>query len=236
MKAFIRPRVRVHRLGIGRAAVLAMIFIADAVALHGQTMTDPGFENYSVTNGGFVQPASGPWLFGNDAGVVEPPAPNSSTAPLNTWSATFAPVEGLQYASTYAGADTLRQLVSFSAAGDYQLSVFAAAPNGTLTIPSLGTFTLESGEFTFTLGNAAIGSVHPVPAGTSWSLFTADITIPAPGNYLLGIRNTLSAPYFINYDAFAIEPVPEPSAIALLLVGALGAAFCWSRRKKRLFG
>jgi len=31
---------------------------------------------------------------------VEPPAPNSSTGSLNTWSPTLAPVEGQQYSST----------------------------------------------------------------------------------------------------------------------------------------
>jgi hypothetical protein len=220
-----------------RSAVVAPTTLLAGIAacalnLHGQVFTDPGFENYSVASGGFVQPASGPWLFGNDAGVVEPPAPNSSTGPLNTWSATFAPVAGLQYASTYAGSDTLRQLVSFSAAGDYRLSVYAAAPTGVLTIPAVGTLTLGGGEFTFTLGNAAIGSLHPVTAGTSWGLFTADFTIAAPGAYQLGIRNTLPAPYFINYDAFTLQPVPEPSTMALALVGALGVAVCWRRRIK----
>src|SRR5580765_4365267 len=132
---------------------------------HAQVFTDPGFESYTVSPGGFIQPASGAWLFGNDAGVVEPPAPNSSTGPGNTWSATFASFEGLQYASTYAGADTIRQTVAFGAAGDYRLCVYAAAPNGSLTIPSVGTLTLGSGEFTFTLGTAAIGGLHDVPAG-----------------------------------------------------------------------
>jgi len=186
-----------------------------------------------VNPGGFIQPASGVWLFGNDAGVVEPPAPNSSTGPLNTWSATFSPVDGQQYASTYAGSDTIRQSVTFGAAGDYRLSVYAAVPNGAVTIPSVGTFALGSGEFTFTLANAAIGNLHTVPAGSGWSLFTADFTIGAPGDYQLGVRNTASAPYFINYDAFAIEPVPEPSPVALGLLGAVCVAIRATRRKSR---
>jgi hypothetical protein len=171
-------------------------------------------------------------MFSNDAGVVEPPAPNSSTRPLNTWSATFAPVDGQQYASTYAGGDILRQLVSFSAAGDYRLSVYAAAPNGTLTIPSAGTFTLGNGEFAFTLDNVAIGTVQVVPVGSSWGLFSADFTVPAPGDYRLGIRNTLAAPYFINYDGFAIQPVPEPSTMALGFLGVLCALATWRRPKE----
>jgi hypothetical protein len=214
--------------------ITAIAFVLSFVAtLHGQVFTDPGFESYAVNPGGFVQPTSGAWLFGNDAGVVEPPAPNSSTGPGDTWSATFAPIDGQQYASTYAGVDTIRQVVAFGAAGNYRLSAYAAAPNGSLTIPSVGTFTLGSGEFTFTLANASIGSLHTVPAGAGWSLFTADLTIATPGNYELGVRNTMAATYFINYDAFAIQPVPEPSTVALGLLGALGFAI---RGRKRVGG
>ena len=209
-------------------AVVAII-AGWSVALYGQQFTDPGFETYAVNPGGFLQPTSGSWLFSNDGGVVEPPAPNSSTGPLNTWSATFAPVEGQQYASTYAAGDTIRQSVAFNAAGDYRISVFAVAPTGTVTIPSVGTFALGDGEFTLTLGGAAIGSLHTVPAGANWSLFSADFNIATPGNYQLGVRNTVPSPYFINYDAFALQPVPEPSTIALGLLGALGAVICWKR-------
>jgi len=210
--------------------ILHAAILVHCLPVPAQVLTDPSFENYAVTNGGFVQPATGPWVFGNDAGVVEPPAPNSSTGPLNTWSALFAPVDGQQYVSTYAGADTLRQLVSFGAAGDYRLSVFAAAPSGTLAIPGVGMFALGSGEFTFTLGNTAIGSVHLVPVGNSWGVYTAEFNIPAPGSYQLGIRNTLAASYFINYDAFAIQPVPEPASVALVLLGVLGLSLRGKRR------
>jgi hypothetical protein len=206
--------------------------IASSVSIgHGQIFTDPGFETYALSAGGFVQPSSGAWLFSNDAGVVEPFSPNSSTGPLHTWSATFAPVEGLQYASTYGGADTLRQTVSFSAAGDYRLSVYAAAPSGSVTIPAVGTFTLVNGEFGLTLANVVIGSTHTVAAGSDWSLFTADLTVASPGNYQLGIRNTLVASYFINYDAFAIQQVPEPATVALGLLGGLAVALCRRRRE-----
>src|SRR4051812_47903330 len=205
-----------------RIAARVVVVIGCITTLHGQVFTDPSFESYAVSPGGFVKPASGAWLFGNDAGVVEPPAPNSSTGALDTWSATFAPVDGQQYTSTYAGADTIRQTVAFSAAGDYRLSAYAAAPNGSLTIPGVGTYALGAGEFTFTLANATIGSLHTVPAGSGWSLFTADFTVSAPGSYQLGVKNTAAATYFINYDNFAIQPVPEPSTIALGFLSAAG--------------
>lgn len=213
--------------------VLAFGLTGGLGRLHGQSFLDPGFESYDVSSGGFTHPVAGAWLFGNDAGVVEPPSPNSSTGPLNTWSATFAPMEGQQYASTYAGADTIRQLLSFSAAGDYRLSVYAAAPSGTVTIPSVGTFTLGNGEFTFTLGAAAIGSLHSVTAGSTWSLFTVDFTIAAPGSYQLGVRNTAASPYFINYDAFALQPVPEPPVMALGVLGAVCLAAVFGRKARR---
>jgi hypothetical protein len=203
---------------------MVALVVSGVNLLNGQTFVDPGFENYAVSPGGFIQPTSGPWVFANDAGVVEPFAPNSSTGPGNTWSATFSPVQGEQYASTYAAIDSLQQSVTFGAAGDYRLSVNAAAPAGSVTIPPAGTFQLGDGTFTFTLGNTAIGTLHTVTAGSDWNLFTADFTIATPGSYTLGVRNTAASPYFINYDAFAVQPVPEPSTVALGLLGALGLA------------
>jgi len=216
---------------------MTIFFAATVGMLYGEDFTDPGFENYLLSSGGFVQPTSGPWLFSNDAGVVEPFAPNSSTGPLHTWSATFPAAQGQQYASTYAGIDRLRQAVSFAAAGDYRISVYAAAPSGSLTIPSVGTWPLEDGEFTFILGAADIGSLHTVPKGSSWNSYSAMFTIPSPGNYTLGVRNTQTTPYFINYDGFAIQSVPEPATAALLVAGAIGLAAGWhalTTRKRRV--
>ena len=210
---------------------MVAVLASRVTVLIGQTFSDPGFESYDVSAGGFVRPGSGAWLFGNDAGVVEPPAPNTSTGPLNTWSATFDPVDGQQYACTYAALDTIRQWVTFDTAGDYRLSVFAAAPDGSVSIPTVGTVTLGDGGFTFTLGNLAIGTEHLVAAGTGFGLFTADLVVSAPGDLLLGVRNTVAAPYFINYDAFSIQAVPEPSVIALGLIGALGAGLIGLRRR-----
>jgi MYXO-CTERM domain-containing protein len=71
-------------------------------------------------------------------------------------------------------------------------------------------------------------------AGASWSPFAADFTVNSAGSYLLGIRNSsLSSPYFINYEAFSIQPIPEPSTLALGLLGLLGAGLiqrCCRRR------
>src|SRR6185295_16762179 len=174
--------IRLARIFLRHVAIVqgVVLFFGGAAGLRAQSLSDPGFEGYNVSSGNFLQPSSGAWLFNNDAGVVEPPAPNSSTGPLNTWSATFAPVEGQQYASTYAGGDSIRQLLSFSAAGDYRLSVYAAAPSGSVTIPSVGSFALGNGEFTFTLGASAIGSPQTVVAGSTWSLFTVDFSIATP--------------------------------------------------------
>ena len=214
-----------------------MAVIASSASLaQAQVLSDPGFESYAVTSGGFVQPVSGPWVFANDAGVVEPFAPNSSTALLHTWSAMLAPVEGQQYASTYASLDSLSQVVSFAAAGDYRISVYAAAPSGSLTIPSVGTFTLESGEFTFLFSNTPIGSLHPVPDGSSWSVFSANFNVPTPGAYEVGVRNTRAAPYFINYDAFAVESVPEPTVLQLSLALGVGGVLVRVFQRQRKWG
>jgi len=219
-----------------RPVVAVICFFATAVGvLHGAAFTDPGFENYTVGAGGFLKPTSGPWVFTNDAGVVEPYSPNSSTGTLNTWSATFSAMEGQQYASTYAGGDSIHQTVSFSTAGNYMISVYAAAPNGSLTIPSVGTLPLGDGEFTFALANSDIGSLHTVSAGSSWALYSAVFSIGSPGSYALGVQNTAIAPYFINYDSFSIQSVPEPSTIVLLVTGLASASFlfmAWRRRKQ----
>lgn len=199
----------------------AVCFLAFTPHSFGQVLTDPGFESYAVSAGQFVRPAAGAWSFVNDAGVVEPFAGNSSTGTLNTWSATLPAYEGAQYASTYASLDSIRQTVVFSSAGDYEISVFAASPAGSLTIPGVGNSTLVDGEFTFALGNAAVGATHVVDAGGAWERYSATLSIPAAGNYQLGIRNTLAAAYFINYDAFSIRSVPEPSTLGLGVVAVL---------------
>lgn len=198
------------------AIVTVLVFTGRDVC--GQALTDPGFESYAVSSGGFVKPSSGPWLFNNDAGVVEPISPNSSLGSLNTWSATFAAPEGEQYASTYAGADFIKQMVSFGTAGNFTISVYAAAPDGTVTFPSQAPKVLEDGQFDFTLQGSAVGSVQTVPKGSNWNLYTATFNIVSPGTYEVGILNTKSAPYFINYDAFAIQPVPEPATLRLVLI------------------
>ena len=127
---FVRRRPLLCNRSTWARIAMAALVVSGVNLLNGQTFLDPGFENYTVSPGGFVQPTSGPWLFANDAGVVEPFAPNSSTGPGNTWSATFSPMQGAQYASTYAAIDTLQQSVTFDAAGNYRLSVNAAAPDG----------------------------------------------------------------------------------------------------------
>jgi hypothetical protein len=216
-----------------------MVTICWAVIHHcgtaqAQALTDAGFENYAVNSGEFLKPANGPWSFTNDAGVVEPFAPNSSTGTLNTWSATLSAFEGQQYASTYAGGDSIRQGVTFPSAGQYAISVYAAAPSGTVTIPGVGTLNLTSGAFTFTLAGVNIGSLHTLLPGTGWSLFSDTFSIDKPGIYQLGIDNTVVAPYFINYDAFAIVAVPEPPSLELAVLGVLSAALLRTRNYRGL--
>src|SRR4051812_8702378 len=213
-------KFRLRCYGISFATFSALTSPLCLSHANAQSLTDPGLESYSVASGSFTRPSSGPWVFGNDASVVEPFAPNSSTGALSTWSATFSPLEGLQYACTYAGADTLRQTASFSTAGTYTLSVYAASPSGSVTIPTVGTFTLEDGEFDFTLAGVAFGGTQTVHTNSSWSLYQADFVIGKPGSYVLGIQNTKTAPYFINYDSFQIQPVPEP-AVTMLVFGGI---------------
>ena len=127
-----------------------------------QVLVDPGFESYAVSSGGFLKPTSGAWAFRNDAGVVEPFSPPTSTAVLNTWSATFAPYEGEQYASAYAGSDWFDQEVFFPAPGQYLLSVYAASPGGTVIING-GTQQLVAGDFRFAVGGGVTGPTFTPP-------------------------------------------------------------------------
>ncbi len=206
------------------------VLAASCGTLRAGILTDPGFEDYAVAGGGFVKPTSGPWTFTNDAGVVEPYSPNSSIGSLNTWSATLAAHGGQQYASTYAGSDHLRQVVSLSA-GRYTISVYAAAPTGTVTIPSVATLDLVDGQFSFILDNTSIGQAHTVAEGSDWALYSAVLAVGASGSHEVGVRNTQTAPYFINYDDFAITAVPEPSTLVLAALGLLGVAAAWWWRK-----
>ncbi len=210
--------------------VSSVLWLALSGTAQGQTLLDPGFESYSVAAGGFVKPTTGPWIFANDAGVVEPFSPPSSTGSLNTWSATFAAIEGAQYASTYGSFDTLEQSVTFAMPGDYLISLYAAAPSGTVTVPPLPPITLGDGAFRFTLDGVSIGGAYTVQTDVGWTLYTQAFTIAAPGSHTVGVRNSLTAAYFINYDGFAIVPEPATGLLVLLSLG-LGLARRSSARR-----
>ena len=109
----------------------------------------------------------------------------------------------------------------------------AAAPSGSLTIPSVGTITLEEGQFTFLFKNAPVGELHTIPAGSSWNLFMAEFTVASPGDYEVGVRNTRVGPDFINYDAFVVEAVPEPTLPQLSLALGVAAVLMTLRRRRR---
>ncbi len=203
-------------------------FALAGVANGGIVVLDPGFESTPVSPGGFVTPMTGPWLFTNDAGVVRPYAPPSSTGVLNTWSATFDAIEGEQYASTYAGSDTIDQGITFSTAGDYLISVYAAAPEGSVIIhPGDDPLTLLTGGFRFILDGVQFGDTNIIDPGTDWTTFSAPFSVDA-GQHRLGIRNTVTAPYFINYDGFSIVPEPATGLLAWLGLGAVA-----SRRRRK---
>ncbi len=194
-----------------------------------QVVADPGFESYSLAAGDYLIPSSGPWLFNNNAGVVKPFSPPTSTAPLNTWSGTFAAFEGAQYASAYAGADWFDQSVSFPAPGDYLLSVYAASPGGTVVLNG-GTHQLTTGDFRFAVGGVVRGPTFTPLLDSDWARYSTVVSIPAAGSRLVGFHTTKTDSYFINFDAFSVTPVPEPSGMALVCcVAAAGLAVCRCR-------
>lgn len=119
----------------------------------------------------------------------------------------------------------------FYAAGNYVMSVYAAAPDGSVTIPGVGTLALNDGDFVFRLNNTSIGGTHTVPAGSSWNLYSVAFAISTPGSYDLGILNSPNGPYFINYDAFSIQQVPETSAVAMIGLGCCAIALAERRRR-----
>lgn len=205
------------------------VLLCTHLTVFGQYFLDAGFESYAVESGQFTQSGAGPWQFNNDAGVVDPPAPNTSLEVLNTWSATYDPVDGEQYASTYAGADTILQSVTINTPGDYILSVWAASPGGTVTIRT-STLTLQDGGFRFNI-NGLVGSEQAVEIGSGWVQYSTEFNVASAGDYTVGVRNTRTAPYFINYDAFAITPVPEPSLALWGLLG-LGLTYAVTRRRR----
>ena len=207
-------RVSMVVAAVGMCAPSALAFFAD-----------PGFESYDVAAGQAVFDNSGPWAFENNGRVVEPYTNGNIGSPPDTWSAVFAPHGGEQYACTYAGADTITQSVML-APGSYTVSVWAAAPSGTVTI-SGNTLTLVTGGFEFTLDGSPISLVNALDPDTGWTLFSATFAIDTPGSYDVGVHNPVIAPYFIYFDDFALVPAPGIGMAGALAGVALG------RRRRR---
>jgi hypothetical protein len=145
-----------------------------------------------------------------------------------TWSATVTAYDGSQYASAYAGSDWFDQSVFFPAPGDYELSVYATSPEGSVVING-ATSTLTTGEFRFALGGAVTGPTFSPPLGAGWSQYSAVVRVKAAGNRLVGFHTTKTAPYFINFDAFSVTRVPEPSGV-FLSIAACGVRSLRLRR------
>jgi hypothetical protein len=196
-----------------------------------QAVINGGFESPPVGSGQFIRAPAGWWQYTNDAGVVRPFGRSTGTQVFNTWSATRAAFEGAQYASTYAGSDAILQPVVFDQSGAYELSVMAFSPAGTQEIPgNPGLFMpLEAGEFGLQFAGAQVGPTWVVPAGSDWTRYATTVDVAQPGTYVVGVANTRSAVYFVNYDAFSVTPVPEPSAAGVALT--IGAATVFRRRR-----
>lgn len=189
-----------------------------------QVLSDPGFEAIPVGTGMYVRPRTGVWMYENDAAIVRPYAPNTSLATFQTWSATFAPIEGEQYACTYAGGDRISQYVTFPHPGTFELAVWAAAPSGTLTDGD-ETRPLVQAAFRFVFSGIDAGPVFTLEPGTGWTRFSTMVEVTAPITLAVGVHNQYLASYFIHYDGFS---VPAPSAIA-----ALGVALLPCTRRRR---
>ncbi len=204
---------------------LSTILLGATHSAHALIITDPGFESYSVDPGGFTKEA-GSWTLANDAGVVEPFSPNSSNGQLDTWSATFAAIEGEQYASTYAGLDSITQSINIPARGLYTFSIYAASPDGSVTIaPHANPFILSTGSFSFEFDGNQLGSFSIDP-GTDWMEYSLTTELSA-GIYTVGVINTARAPYFINYDNFTLSQVPVPAAVWLFASGLMALIYPW---------
>lgn len=171
---------------------------------------DPGFESYAVADGGVLFDNGGPWAFENNARVVDAFAPNSGTP--DTYSATFAPFEGEQYTSTYGGLDRIVQDV-YLTPGSYTVSVYAAAPDGEWIHPVSGPLTLVDGGFDFVLDGANVSLENVLSPGTDWTHYFATFSIDTEGVYEVGVRNTRTAVYFINYDGFGLVPGPGVAGV-----------------------
>src|SRR5262249_22547698 len=135
-----------------------------------QSFVDPGFEAVIVPAGQYLRPVGTAWSYNNDASIVRPYSAPEQLGFPNTWSATFAPFDGAQYACTYAGGDRLEQAISFSSIGTYTISVHAAAPSGVAHFPH-SDVPLDDGVFTFTLDGVDIGTLFTIVPGTDWTPF-----------------------------------------------------------------
>lgn len=202
---------------------------------------DAGFEDYSVPDGSFVRPSVGPWQFSStrfaNTFVVDPTFSPTYSWPNDTRSATFAPQQGEQYVSTYAGLGGLQQNVTFDRPGIYRISTYAASPAGDVLIPTLpgGTqsFPLASGEFRFLVHRpfgydeshaTLVGEKLTTQSGATWSQFNSLFTLNSPGTFQVVVQNTKTANYFIYYDNFDVSfvrAIPESSSQILMMAAGL---------------
>ena len=182
-----------------------------------QTIENPGFNDLSG------------WTTSNDATLAHPGgvAPWSWDTPVSAAlivnaSETVLPTEGSGMGITYAGLDNFSQSVDFPNSGEYTISVDANALSGT----SIGA--LVDGQFVFFVGSKS-SPTNVVATANGWETFSWTDTFTA-GSHLVGVRNTLTAPYAIAYDQFTV--VPEPSTLVML---GLAASLLAAQRRRAIW-
>ena len=129
--------------------------------------------------------------------------------------------DGASFAMTYAGGDFISQQVAVSQAGVYELSVDVNGVQGRYDSPIFPA-PMVNGEFTLRIGNS-LSDAYVAETQGGWSTVTFTAEIPAPGTYLIEIRNTLAASYAIAYDNVSLALIPAPGAAALAGLAGLGA-------------
>ncbi len=218
------------------AAVLAASWIVGAGSAFADLIADGGFENPSLSSGGLKDYTGGEvigsaWtVLGNDVLLIQTQygEPGNGIASFNAEEGSNS--LDITGSGNTGSTDGVTQSVATTIGTTYQLSFYVGRAEGTnsyYAAPATIDLSIDGGSsVAYTNSNITAGHVN-------WEQFTTTFVATGTSTSITFRNGTPSPTAFAGLDNVDLEPlsVPEPSTLALCLVGgvcALGRR--WSNR------